>query len=121
MLSDPQSITYDSVAYSCPRVGNTDNTAKYQDVTGTITISTGQQTTKGSRKRSVVTVRHRKVAANPFDSSLNAEYSASISLTLNEPVVGYTQAEKVLLIDAVLDYLRASTDAVPAAIAGGQI
>lgn len=121
MLTDPQSITYDAVAYSCPRVGNDVASATYRSSEADFTIRTGNTTTRGGRKRSVISVTRRKVADDPFNSTLSAEYSMTVSLTLNEPTVGFTAAERVLMIDAVLDYLRAGTDAVPLAVGSGQI
>lgn len=121
MLSDPQSVTYDSVAYSCPRIGSDMSSAVYRSSDGAFEIRTGHTMTKNGRVRSVVSVQRRKVAADPFVTTMNAEYTASLALTINEPKVGFTTAERVLLIDTVLDYLRANTDAVPAAIAAGNI
>lgn len=121
MLADPQSVTYDSVAYSCPRVGNDASSAVYRSADNDFEIRTGHTVSRGGRKRSVISVRRRKVAEDPFNSTLNAEYSTTVALTINEPVVGFTTAERALLIDTVLDYLRTSTDAVPLAIAAGQL
>lgn len=121
MLADPQSLTYNAVAYSCPRVGNDTTSAVYRSADDDFEIRTGHSVTRAGRKRSVISIRRRKVAADPFNSTLSAEYSTTVALTINEPTVGFTAAERVLLLDTVLDYLRTGTDAAPLAVASGQV
>lgn len=121
MLADPQSVTYDTVVYSLPRVGNDTKSAVYRDATNTLEMKTMSSETKNGRQRYVVSLRHRKVATDPFNSTLNAEYQTTISLSMNTSRVGFSSAERALLIDSFLDALRASTDALPNNVVNGQL
>jgi len=121
VLTDPQSVTYNSVAFSCPRVGNDGSSAVYRSADGDFQIRTARTQSKSGRVRSVVSIQRRKVAADPFNTTVSGEYTTTISFTMNEPVVGFTSAERTLFVDTVLDYLRASTDAVPLAVGSGQL
>lgn len=121
MLSEPISVTYDTVAFSLPRVGNTSNSATYRDSTRTFEIRTGNTLTKGRRRRSAISLTHNIVSADPFVPATNSEFSRTLSLVINEPEVGFTAAQRVLFLDTFLDYLRTGTDAAPIAVFGGQI
>lgn len=121
MLADPQSITYNSVAYSLARVGNTALSAAYRDSDFNFELRTGHSTAKNGRVRSAVSLYQRTVAADPMSPTINAEFTRTLSIVLNEPKFGFTSANRTLFVDTFLDYLRASTDAVPLAVFGGQV
>lgn len=121
MLATPVSLTYNSVAYSLPLVGSGLDQAKYADADSTFVLTTGHSTTRGGRTRSRLDLRFRKVAADVFQSTLNAEYSASLALTGNFPTVGFSAAERALLVDTFLDALRANTDTIPLKVLAGEL
>lgn len=67
--------------------------------------------TRGRRNRHVVRVDYAKVAADPFQTAVNARYSMSAQLHVDVPLVGFTVAEQKAVVDALVAYLTASTGA----------
>jgi len=75
----------------------------------------------GRRNRRSIRLNARKIAADPFNSDLNAEYSMSAYLVVDTPKVGYTVAEAKQVVDALVAYLAASTGAKVTQLLGGEL
>jgi len=99
MLADPQSVTVNAVAISLPRtqMGATSNT--YAATDGNTYMTTKQNKT-ANRFRREVRLSQKKIAADPI-SALNVEKGVSVYLVIDEPLVGFTDAEIGYLIDAL--------------------
>lgn len=128
MFADPQSIrltptvTHSATGgtvVSLPRTGSGNEQGAFRSSDGDLGITISHRTVKG-RVRDTMRVSHRKVAADPFDSSVNAEYSMSISITIDHPSVGYTVAQAKAVVDGVVSYLADSTGAKVTQLLGGE-
>lgn len=122
MLSDPISVTFGGSARSLPRVGNTAQSAVYRSSDGLYVAKTFQSpSSKGTRYRRGISFSTRKIAADPFVTGVNSEFSQAVTVSVNVPVVGYTSAETVDAMSGLMAFLQASSAEMAIAIATGQI
>lgn len=117
-FADPQSVTIVGGATSFPRVSSGVNIGAFQSADGYNKLSVGSQ--YGNRTRRTARLDLSKVAANPFDSTLNAKYAMSAYLVVDVPVVGYTTADMVTNTAGLLSWLTASTNAKLTQLMGGE-
>jgi len=118
MLTDPQSVTINSVAISLPRVSAGANAASYQSNDGLTKLSISH--IYGKRARRVIRLDLSKIAPDPLISSTNIKYSTSIYVVVDQPVTGYTPAELKLISDGFVTLLGASTGAIMTRLYGGE-
>lgn len=118
-FSDPQTITINSVAQTLARTDQ-DPQGVFVTSDGLIKETIGQQKTGKGRIRRLCRLDHSKIAANPFDSTLNAKYNMAAYLVVEVPEVGYTVAEAKLVTDGFLAYLTASSGAKMTQLLGGE-
>lgn len=116
-LADPQSVTIGS-AISLPRTGQGVTSGVFTSADGMVRLLVSHNL--GRRKRTTVRLEHRKVAANPFDSSVNAEYSMTSYLVIDWPTVGYTVAEAKQVVDGLVNFLAAGSGAVVTKVLGAE-
>jgi hypothetical protein len=121
MLTDPQTITVSAVAQVMARTSLSDNAGTFTKDDGTYQLKLSHQ--YGKRTRRSLRVDVQKIAANPFDSSLNERVSASFYLVADVPPngQGYTIAEQKAILDGLMVYLTASSGAVMLKLLGGEI
>lgn len=119
MFADPQSVTINGVANSLARVGVSLTEGRFQKDDGLVGLRVQQAT--GKRNRRVIRVDHSKIAADPFDSTLNAKYSMSSYLVVDVPLVGYTVTEAKYVVDGLVAYLAASSGAKITQLLAGEI
>jgi len=117
-FADPQSVTIVGGAVSLPRISSGVNAGAFQSADGLTKLSVGSQ--YGNRTRRTARLDLSKVAANPFDSTLNARYSMSLYVVLDVPTVGYTTADIVTNGAGLLTWLTASTNAKLTQLSGGE-
>lgn len=117
-LSDPQSVTINSVAQTLPRISVDTNASTYQKDDGTVKLTVSHS--YGRRKRSLLRVDFQKTAADPLISSTNIIYSMSVQLVVDRPITGFTVAEQKQIVDAVSAYLTASSGANTTKFLGGE-
>jgi hypothetical protein len=118
-FADPQSVTINAVAQTLPRTSNgPGSTGAFQKDDGNVTLTVSHS--YGSRFRRTIRLDHRKVATDPFDSTLNAKYSMSVYMVVDHPQVGYTNAEQKQIVDALTAYLTASSGAKVTQLLGGE-
>lgn len=103
MLSDPQSVTINSVATSLPRTSQGATVNVYSSADGNTSMTTKQNTT-ASRFRREVRLSQKKIAADPI-SAVNKEIGLSVYLVIDEPRAGFTDTEIGYLIDALKAWL----------------
>jgi len=118
-FSDPQSITINAVALSLARVAQ-DPQGTFLTSDGLVGEVIGQSNSGKDRFRRVLRLNHSKVAANPFDSSLNALYNMSVYVVVDVPRVGYTVTEQKQVTDGFMTYLTASSGAKMLQLLGGE-
>lgn len=105
MFTDPQTVTVNAVAQTLPRIkmGATDCT--YSTADGTYKLRISHQSTK-ARVRRMVRLDNAKIATDPISAN-NMSVSAGVYLVIDEPVVGYTDAELDYMVDALTAWLSA--------------
>lgn len=117
MFADPQSITVNAVAVSLPRVsGGTGTSNSYRSTDRSEELVLARQ--DGNRIRTTARINFRKVAADPFQPSINQEYTGSAYVVLDAPKVGYTNTELKYQLQALRGWL---IDANIDKILGGEI
>lgn len=108
MFADPQTITVNTVAKSCPRVNTGDLTSTYKEATGEFTFRVSHQET-AKRVRRMVRLDQKKVAADPLTAT-NSYQTAGVYLVVDEPIVGFSDVELGYLVTALKDWLIAGTN-----------
>jgi hypothetical protein len=121
VLADPQTITVNSVAKVLARVGNSASSANYVEPEGLFTLDTYRTLLKSNDVRHVATFKQKKLSDDPLLEGVSTWRTMTLSFSATVPSAGFTAAEQALLLDGFLDWLRASTDAVPIALMAGQI
>lgn len=110
-FADPQSVTVGGAAKSLAKTsiidGNWAGVYLADDMAYRLDIAQA----KTKRSRHVVKLTARKVAADPLAADRNLEYAMSVTLTVDAPLVGYTNSEQKDLVVALADWLKASTNA----------
>jgi len=119
-LVDPQTVTINAVAEVMARTGMTDTQGTFDESDAGHQLVVLQRKTP-KRFRHTIRLNSRKVAADPFTSGVNQEYSMSTYLVIDTPRVGYTAAEAKLDVMGFLAYLSASSGAIVAQIIGGEL
>lgn len=94
-LSDPQSITVNSVAKSLPRVSFGDGQATYRSADEQFQLRISHKPAKG-RKRHMIRIDQTVVAADPLTAE-NASQNLGVYLVVDEPSFGFD--------DTTIDYL----------------
>jgi len=123
-FADPQSVTINAVANSLPRTGLGMGSGVFTKDDGLVVlgISTRGGNSAGPKRRQTrARLDHSKVGADPFNGSLNAKYSMSISIVLDTPPVGYTVAEQKQVVDGFLAWATASSGANITRLLGGEV
>lgn len=103
MYTDPQSVTINSVTKSLPRVKNGEMNSTYVTADGEYQLRISHQTSK-KRIRRMIRLDHTKIAEDPL-TAVNAQMTAGIYLVIDEPSVGFTDAELVLLYNGFGAYI----------------
>lgn len=117
-LSDPQDIIISGTTISLPRTSTGVNSSVYTSNDGLVKETFSHQ--YGKRNRHLFRVDHSKIAADPFQSTLNAKYSLATYLVVDVPPVGYTVAEAKAVVDGFLAELTASSGALITKLVGGE-
>lgn len=117
-FSDPQSVTINAVATSLPRTVSPSPTSNaYRSSDGLVTLVLGY-TENGTRKRISPRLNFKKVAADPFAPSMNKEYTGSVYMVIDAPIVGFTNTELKNYVKALRDW---AIDATVDKVLGGEI
>ena len=118
-FADPQSVTIWGGAVSLPRTSSGANVGAFTSADGLTKLSVGSQY-GSSRIRRTARLDLSKVAANPFDSSVNARYSMSAYVVVDVPVVGYVVAEEITNVAGLMGWATASSNTNLTHLLGGE-
>jgi hypothetical protein len=91
----------------------------FQTSDGNVVLTVRQDQT-ANRFRREFRLTRKKVAADPI-SAVNKEVSASIIIAVDEPKVGFTDAELIADFSAVVTALQAGTNAKLTQLLGGEL
>lgn len=117
-LSDPQSVTINAVAIPLPRTSSSPHAGEFSSGDGLVKETVSHQ--YGKRIRHLFRLDHSKVAADPFQSTVNAKYSMACYVVFDVPPVGYTNVEAKQVVDGFISQLNASSGALITKILGGE-
>lgn len=118
MLADPQSITVGGTTISLPRTGVTGNLADYTSADGVTSLRVQQSTTR-TVKRTSVTLKTAKIAADPI-TGINSRITATWGISLIQPLDGFTVTELKDQLVGLANVLTASSAATAIKILGGE-
>jgi hypothetical protein len=90
-FADPQSVTVNAVAQSMPRISSEKTKSAYRKDDGAYALTIAH--TEGNRNRRTVRLDFQKVAADPFQPSVNQKFTGSVYLVIDHPPTGYTNTE----------------------------
>jgi hypothetical protein len=114
-----QSVTINAVAIPLPRIGSGLTSGIFQSSDGLVK-ETFSHTFSGKRNRRLARIDHRKVAADPFVTTANAEYKMAAYLVVDVPTIGYTVVEQKQVIDGFITQLNASSGALITKLLGSE-
>lgn len=117
-LTDPQSVTINSVAITLPRISSAVNAGAFASNDGTVKELVSHQ--YGKRNRHIFRIDHSKIAPDPLISAQNIRYSMSCYVVWDMPVTGYTVAEAKQVSDGFMAQLAASSGALVTKVLGGE-
>lgn len=103
MLSDPQSLTLNAVAQSCPAISRENMKSIYRKADGTVTLAVSHQKTKGARLRHLARVDVAYVAPDPFTAE-NRSYTVAAYMVIDRPEVGLTNTQLRNVAEALVDW-----------------
>jgi hypothetical protein len=110
MFADSQTLTINTVANVLAKTSINGSSSVYTDATGNLTMTVSHSRDK--RRRSVIRIDQKKVAADPLLAERNVETSQSAYIVLNAPVNGlFSNTEQKYLLDALNAYMAASAGA----------
>lgn len=118
MLADPISFKIATVATNHPRVAVGSEANVYQIADGSSKIQVGNSASR-VRKRKFISNTKTKIAADPL-TAVNQSVNATITISISEPLWGFTVAEIKALVLDTCDFLTASTGAQTDKILGGE-
>lgn len=107
-LPDPQSITL-SAAVSLPRVQTDPMASMYMAADKTAQLQVRQATPK-NRRRTYLQLSRRKISTDVL-TDVKSYISASISVSIDRPEVGFTESELIELVTGITTWLTESANA----------
>jgi hypothetical protein len=114
-----QSVTINAVAVSLPRIGSGLTSGVFQSSDGLVK-ETVSHSFSGKRNRRLIRIDHRKVAPDPFISTVNAEYKMAAYLVMDVPTIGYTVVEQKQVVDGFIAQLNATSGALITKLLGSE-
>lgn len=117
-VSDPQVVTINAVPYTLARISSETNKSVYSTADGSWLERIGS--TYGKRYRRTIRLEGKKIAANPFDTSLNQEVGFTVQLVVDIPPQGFTVTEQKDAVVGLINQLTASSNALLLKILGGE-
>lgn len=118
MYTDPQSVTINATPYSLPRTGIGDGNATYKSSDGTVQMRISHREAKG-RMRRMVRLDQTIIAADPLTAEQQYQ-TAGVYLVIDEPSVGFTDAQLQYIVTALNTWLTASTNANTTKLLGSE-
>jgi len=118
MLADPQSVTVGGTAISLPRTGSDRGSADYTSADGNSQMRVAQ-TINGSQRRTVVSLKTNKIAADPITAA-NTRKSSVWTIANVAPLDGFTVTELRDQLIGLANSLTATTGALTTKVLGGE-
>jgi hypothetical protein len=101
MFTEPQTVTVDAAAVELPRTSFGDRNGLFESVAAGLRLRISH--TLGKRTRRQVRLDFTKTAADPLLDGVSRQYSSSVYLVIDQPMVGFDvneiQANAKVLVD----------------------
>jgi rRNA processing protein Krr1/Pno1 len=113
MYADPLTVTVNSVAKTLPRIFSEQgqpSTFKVSDDSFKLEVS--HSTVGGRRERHLVRLSQRIIGTDPLNAALNVENKTNCYIVLDNPSVGFTDAQLGYLVTALADFISDSGNLV---------
>jgi len=120
MLSDPQSITLNSVAKSLPSISRDGRTSIYSSDDGLTKLTVAHAPNGKAKTRSVIRLDTIDTVANPLVTGVNLELDIQVYLVIVRPNVGLSLASIKDKAKGLITLMTASSDAVLTKVLGGE-
>lgn len=104
-LSDPQTVTVNSVAKVMPRVTSNGLSAHYQLADESFALDISHQKTKDRRIRSLAKITQRAIVTNPLDSTQSDYDTLAFHVVIDRPEYGFTSTDVTNLITGLKTWL----------------
>jgi hypothetical protein len=104
MFTDPQSVTYATVAKSLPAISRNDNSSAYQLNDSGVVYNLTLSHQFGKRNRVVARIRRDSFSADPLVPAQNILASATATITVDFPIVGATPTDAQSLVKALVGW-----------------
>ncbi|DAD52137.1 TPA_asm: coat protein [ssRNA phage Gerhypos.1_34] len=117
-FSDPQSVNPGSGATSLPRTGQGAASGSFKSNDGTLTMDVNH--IYGKRIRRSASVALKKYASDPTISGNSVLVGATVRLTIDQPIQGFSVAELTTLVTGLITNLTASSNANVVKLLGGE-
>lgn len=108
MLADPQVIKVMTVDQTLPRTLTGTDEGRFVNADNELDVQTTVQ--KNGRRRTIARFINKKITSDPLVSTTNVLVSDQITLTINRPVSGYSDADILDHVKGFIGWLTASTD-----------
>jgi len=108
-FSDPQTITIAGTAIPAARVFTGTRKGEFKSGDGRTRLELDPKS--GKRVSAVARLYQTKTTADPLVGSVNVEVGDMVSLSINRPATGYTDAEILDQVTGFLAWLTAGTNA----------
>lgn len=119
MLTDPQTVTLNSVAVTLPRTSVGENTATYTKDDGTVGLRVSHRKSKG-KITTMIRLDTTDVAADPLLAGINREAKTAVWLVIDRPTVGVPISAQLDKAKGLLGALSASSYALLTKVLGGE-
>jgi hypothetical protein len=111
MYADPLTVTVNSVDKTLNRVfAEVGRPSTFKTTDDGFKLEISHTTSGGRRERHLMRLTQRLIGADPLNPALNVENKSILSVTLDNPTVGFTDAQLGYLINGLADFLQTSTN-----------
>lgn len=117
--NDPQAITHNAVAVSLPRVITGTTVGKFVAADATMELTVDPRGS-AKRRRNVVRLYVKRNVLDPLGSGLSTTVQSMVSVTIDRPNSGVTDADVGKDLDALLGWLTANSKANQIKLAAGE-
>lgn len=117
--NDPQTVTHNAIPVTLPRVLTGTTVGKFISPDATMELTVDPRGS-AKRRRNVARFYVKRVVLDPLGSGLSTQVQSMISVTIDRPNSGVTDADIGKDIDALVAWLTANSKANQLKLAAGE-
>lgn len=118
MYADPQTVTIDSVPYTCNRIAIGDMNATYRTADETVQLRVSHRSAK-NRVRRMARIDQTIISTDPLTTDQDYE-TAGVYVVVDEPKVGFSDEQLQNIVSALVAWLTASSNANTTKLLGSE-